>query len=234
MLRLGTSGWSYREWRGVLYTAGMPQTLWLQRYAQTFSTVELNAAFYRLPAAGSIDGWREGVPSGFAFAVKASQYLTHRRTPPAATEIESFITHMARLGDRLGPLLFQFPPTRKRDDGWLEAYLAALPAGGQYAMEFRHASWHDDGVYAMLERRGIALCLADQGGAEMPCVRTAGFGYARFRGYEGEPRRYPPKTLDAAIARIAALFDPAEETFIYFHHGVAGLEDALRLRESVP
>lgn len=226
MLRIGTSGWSFKEWRGAFYPPDLAPARWLAYYASHLSTVELNAAFYRMPAADTIHGWYRGVPDGFTFSVKAPRLLTHRREPPSRAELERFVQAMAALDDRLGPLLFQFPPARKRDDDWLLDYLEALPSGHRYVFEFRHASWYDQAIYEALAQSRVALCLHDQGGVTMAEVQTASFGYVRFRGYEGGPNHYPIELLDAAREHILALFGRKADVYVYFHHGVAGVQDA--------
>ncbi|TAM76967.1 DUF72 domain-containing protein [bacterium] len=231
MVHVGTSGWSFTQWRDHFYPHELSQKQWLAYYARHFSTVELNAAFYRVPSDATIAGWRDGVPGGFLFSVKASQRLTHRREAPTIVDVEWFVTRLEALGDRLGPFLFQFPPTRKRDDEWLRAYLAALPAGSRYAFEFRHPSWYDDAIFTALKERGVALVMSDHPGAASEAVRTTDFGYVRLRGPAGNDERYPPEELDAALRRIQRLFDPACDIYVYFHHGVAGIQDALALPE---
>jgi len=228
LLHVGTSGWSFAEWRDHFYPRDVPQKQWLGYYAERFSTVELNAAFYRMPTEAAIASWRDSVPPGFVFSVKASQRLTHRREAPTAADIEWFIEKIEALGNRLGPFLFQFPPTRKRDDDWLEAYLEALPAGCRCAFEFRHPSWYDDTIYEALAERGVALAMSDHPGAAMADVRTADFGYMRFRGPEGNDEPYTDEALAAARTRIERLFEDLLDVYVYFHHGINGFADAAR------
>ncbi|TAM91866.1 DUF72 domain-containing protein [bacterium] len=231
MLHVGTSGWSFTEWRNHFYPHEISQKQWLAYYAQRFSTVELNAAFYRTPSDMTVASWRDGAPHGFLFSVKASQRLTHRRDAPTVVDVERFITKMEALGDHLGPFLFQFPPTHKRNDTWLRAYLGALPSGCRYAFEFRHPSWYDDAVFTALEERGVVLVTSDHPGAALETVRTADFGYVRLRGPAGNDERYPPQELDTVVHRVQQLFDPACDVYVYFHHGIAGIQDALTLAE---
>ena len=228
MLRIGTSGWSFPEWRGHFYPRDLPQKQWLAFYAERFTTVELNAAFYRVPRDSVIASWRDEVPRGFSFSVKASQRLTHRREAPSIVEVEWFVAKLEALGDRLGPFLFQFPPTRKRDETWLHAYLDALPSGNRYAFEFRHASWFHEQVFAALKERDVALVTSDYTDAASTAVRTAGFGYTRFRGPSGEDEPYAKEALAASYARLERLFPDPSEVYIYFHHGLSGVADAAR------
>ncbi|TAM56314.1 DUF72 domain-containing protein [bacterium] len=228
MLHIGTSGWSFPEWRDHFYPRDLPQKQWLEYYAQRFTTVELNAAFYRMPSAPAIATWRNAAPPGFLFSVKASQRLTHRRDAPSLVEVERFIARLEALGDRLGPFLFQFPPTRKRDDAWLHAYLDALPSGNRYAFEFRHASWFQGDALALLQEHGIALVTSDYTEAAAQAVRTASFGYVRFRGPAGADEPYTEAALRAVHAQLQRLFHADEGVFIYFHHGLSGVADAAR------
>ena len=159
---VGTSGWMYRDWRDLVYPEGLPKRLWLHHLSRRFPTIEINASFYRLPTAETFDRWRLEVPPGFRFAVKMSRYLTHlRRFRDPAEPLARFWDRARHLGDRLGPVLFQQPPTFARDLGLLRELLDALPDEMRAAFEFRHPSWHDDEVLAALDDAGAALVLAD-------------------------------------------------------------------------
>jgi uncharacterized protein YecE (DUF72 family) len=144
MIRVGTSGWLYRDWRGELYEPGLPQARWLERYAESFTTVEVNASFYRLPERATFERWRDGTPERFVFSLKASRYLTHlKRLLDPAQGLERFRDHATGLGAKLGPVLFQLPPGFAADPTRLEAFLAAVPAELRGAWEFRDRSWVD-------------------------------------------------------------------------------------------
>lgn len=139
---VGTSGWQYRDWRGVLYPPQVPQRLWLEEYARRFGTVESNNAFYRLPSRELFASWREHTPEGFVMAVKASRYLTHmKRLRDPEEPVRRLLTHAEGLGDRLGPVLLQLPPNLRADARVLEACLYCFPEGVRVAVEPRHASW---------------------------------------------------------------------------------------------
>lgn len=156
-VRIGTSGWQYRDWRETLY-AGVPQRQWLERYAEAFATVEVNNAFYRLPDRATFAGWRERTPDDFCIAVKGSRYLTHvRRLREPAAPVGRLLAHTAGLGDRLGPVLLQLPPTLHADPSLLDDCLAAFPRQVRVAVEPRHSSWWTDEVAAVLRRHGAAL-----------------------------------------------------------------------------
>jgi uncharacterized protein YecE (DUF72 family) len=229
---LGTSGWQYRDWRGVLYPAGVPQRRWLEHYAARFDTVELNNPFYRLPSRETFAGWRERTPDGFVLAVKASRYLTHvRRLQEPAEPVARLLSHAAGLGDRLGPILLQLPPTLTAEPDRLAATLAAFPAGQRVVVEPRHDSWWTPRVRDLLHRYGAALCWADRLGPVTPTWRTADFGYLRL--HEGGARRWPryrPDALRRWLDRIGETFADTE-TYVYFNNdpGGAAVDDAVAL-----
>lgn len=161
-LFVGTSGWQYKDWRGVLYPDGVPMRLWLEEYAARFATVEINNAFYRLPTRETFESWRERTPPDFVVALKASRYLTHiKRLRDPAEPVDRLLSHAAGLGDRLGPVLLQLPPTLHADPGLLDECLGCFPADVRVAVEPRHDSWWTPQVRKVLESRGAALCWAD-------------------------------------------------------------------------
>lgn len=182
-VRVGTSGWSYDHWDGVLYPPGLPPADRLARYVQEFDTVELNASFYRWPREASFASWRRRLPDGFRMSVKAPRGLTHAKRLYAP---EAWADRIARswheLGDRREVLLVQLPPGQQRDDARLDWFLAALPWWVRVAVELRHPSWDHPDVYALLERRGAAYCVMS--GAGLPCVlrATAPLVYVRLHG----------------------------------------------------
>ncbi|MGW4275434.1 DUF72 domain-containing protein, partial [Streptomyces seoulensis] len=156
-LFVGTSGWQYRDWRGVLYPRGCPTRLWLEEYAAAFATVELNNAFYRLPERETFASWRARVPADFVIAVKASRFLTHvKRLREPAEPVRRLMSRAAGLGGRLGPVLLQLPPTLRADPDLLDACLARFPPGARVAVEPRHDSWWTPRVRGVLESRGGA------------------------------------------------------------------------------
>jgi uncharacterized protein YecE (DUF72 family) len=180
---IGTSGWSYDHWAGVLYPPGLPAGRRLQAYTGAFSTVELNASFYRWPPAQTFAGWRERLPEGFLMSVKAPRGLTHARRlrdPEAWTA--RIDDGWRALGPRAAMLLAQLHPAHERDDARLDAFLGALPGDVPVAVEFRHPSWHVDDVFRLLERHGATYCVMS--GAHLPCVlrATARRVYVRFHG----------------------------------------------------
>jgi uncharacterized protein YecE (DUF72 family) len=182
---VGTSGWSYKEWKGSFYPAKLPAEEMLRFYAGRFPTVEVNNSFYRIPAERVLAGWADQVPEQFRFVLKASRRITHNnRLSDEDGSLGYFLRAVNPLGQRLGPTLFQLPPTFQKDLGRLEGFLDKLPKRWAAALEFRHASWFDDQVYDLLRSRGVALVAVDEDEAEgpgSPLVATASWGYVRLR-----------------------------------------------------
>lgn len=191
MLAIGTSGWQYRDWRPGLYPAKLPQRLWLERFAEQFETVEVNNAFYRLPERHTFEQWRARTPAGFRFAVKMSRYLTHiKRLKDPAEPVARFLSRADALGDKLGPVLLQLPPTLKVDVAALDETLGQFPGHVRVAVEPRHESWWTDEVRALLEHHRAALCWADRHSRPLtPLWRTTDFGYLRM--HEGRAKPWP-------------------------------------------
>jgi uncharacterized protein YecE (DUF72 family) len=230
-LFVGTSGWQYKDWRGRLYPADVPVRRWLEEYTGHFATVEINNAFYRLPSRETFEAWRERVPRDFVVAVKASRYLTHiKRLKEPAEPVDRLMSHAAGLGDRLGPVLLQLPPTLKADPGLLDACLACFPASTRVAVEPRHDSWWTPELRKVLENRGAALCWADVRARPVaPLWRTADWGYVRFhQGRAKDWPRYGTQSLRTWADRIAGTWPDAEDVYVYFNNDPNGaaVEDA--------
>jgi uncharacterized protein YecE (DUF72 family) len=184
-LLVGTSGWSYKEWKGSFYPPKMAPDEMLPFYASRFTTVEVNNSFYRIPSEKVLAGWAGQVPSDFRFVLKASRRVTHNsRLAEVDGSLEYFLRAVNPLGARLGPTLFQLPPTFKKDAGRLRDFLARLPRRWIAALEFRHPSWFDDEVYDLLRSHDVALVTVDEDESEgggAPLVPTASWGYFRLR-----------------------------------------------------
>jgi uncharacterized protein YecE (DUF72 family) len=180
---VGTSGYSYKEWKKKFYPEGLRQNEMLSYYARHFSTVEINSTFYRMPEASVFHAWAEQVPDDFRFVFKAPQTITHRRRlKDARRETKSFLRAVAALKRPRAPLFFQLPPNFKKDLPRLEAFLDLFGSETLAAFEFRHASWFDDDVFRALRRKSIALCIADMDNSPLPAViSTARWGYVRLR-----------------------------------------------------
>ncbi|HKG36530.1 MAG TPA: DUF72 domain-containing protein [Solirubrobacterales bacterium] len=233
-VRVGCSGWSYASWRGGFYPQGLPPARWLEHYAQTFDTVEVNATFYRLPAPSMVAGWAEHSPPGFLFAVKASRYLTHiRRLRDLGQGVERFYERLEPLvkSGKLGPVLWQLPANFRHDEDVLGAALAALPAG-RHAFEFRHESWFRPSVVRLLEAHGAALVVADDARRELPRLTTSGWTYVRLHyGRHGRRGNYSDAELEEWRRRIAA-WRARRDAYVYFNNDWEGFapRNAARLR----
>jgi uncharacterized protein YecE (DUF72 family) len=221
---VGTSGYVYPHWRrGVFYPAGLRQREELAWYSARFRTVELNNPFYRLPPPESFDRWRDAVPDDFLFAVKASRYISHiRRLRDAAEPVALLVERARRLGDRLGPILFQLPPTYAADLGVLRGFLDGLPRGYRWVVEFRHPSWHAAEVYDTLADREVALCIPVGGRVRPDLVTTAPFVYLRMHAGKGEGGGFTADQLRWWAGRLRALDRAGKERFVYFNNDAGG------------
>jgi uncharacterized protein YecE (DUF72 family) len=214
---VGTSGYSYKEWKGNFYPEKLPAKEMLGFYAERFRTVEINNTFYRAPEASVLESWAGQVPDHFRFVLKAPQDITHRKRLKDAGELVSaLVASAAVLKDRLGPLLFQLPPNFAKDVPRLRDFLALVPKGTRVAFEFRHASWFDDEVFGLLRARNAALCVADaDDDLEVPFVATADWGYLRLRRPD-----YDSATLALWAKRMQS--QNWQDAFVFFKHEDAG------------
>lgn len=218
-LHVGTSGWAYKEWKPAFYPEGLPQDRFLAHYAGVLSACEINATFYRLQSEAAVARWAQATPPGFRFAVKAHRRLTHTRTLPpdegGAEFLERFLESLTGLGDRLGAVLLQFPPTRARDDGALEGLLSCLPRGLPVALEFRHDSWDDGAVRERIAEHGGTVCVSDRQGAVLERLPPGPLAYVRLRG-----DAYTPESRAAWLALLER--EAAERPVYVFakHEGV--------------
>ncbi|HEX4392579.1 MAG TPA: DUF72 domain-containing protein [Mycobacterium sp.] len=221
-IHVGTSGWSYPHWNGVLYPPGTSSAGRLDVYTKRFDTVELNASFYHWPRDSGFTSWRQRLPTGFQMSVKAPRGLTHGRR---LREPEAWVDRIAScwhaLGDRRGVLLVQLAPADERDDARLDYFLSRVPPWIRVAMEFRHPSWHNEQVFALLERHGAAYCVMS--GAALPCIlrATADFVYVRLHGpdsnalYAGS---YAPDDLRWWADRILEWTASGKDVYAYFNN----------------
>ncbi len=224
----GTSGFSYDEWRGRFYPEDLPADAMLGYYAEKLAGVEINNTFYRMPKRAVLEQWGRATPESFRFALKASRRITHFSKLANVSDSVAYLVEVSSvLGEKLGALLFQLPPFLRRDDALLADFLALLPAGCPAAMEFRHPSWFDDRVFALLREKNVALCGGDrEEGPAPPLVVTADFAYLRLRAPD-----YDDAALGAWAARITA--EPWRRVFAFFKHETKGPELAARLVELV-
>jgi uncharacterized protein YecE (DUF72 family) len=233
---VGTSGFVYQHWRGILYPEDLPQRLWLARYVSEFPTVELNTTFYRLPRADAVQRWRAETPSGFVFAAKGSRYLTHmKRLLDPGPGLARYFEPVSLLRHKLAVVLWQLPPRWKANPERLDAFLRALPSRWRHAVEFRDESWYDPAVCDVLDRHGAAFCEHDLVRLRPPRL-TGGFRYLRFHGHTGKYQgRYGAEAL-APFARDLARSSREGDAFVYFNNDVGGhaVHDARDLIAMLP
>lgn len=224
IVRAGTSGFSYDEWKGLFYPDDLPASERLRFYASELPTVEINNTFYRMPKSDVVASWFEDTPPDFRFVLKASRRITHfSKLKDVADSVEYLFKVSAILRDKLAATLFQLPPWLRKDVALLRDFLDTLPAGSRAALDFRHLSWFDDEVYALLRSKDVALCGGDpeDDGVASPLVATASFGYLRLR-----DRDYDDAALDVWAERVRA--QPWQEAYVFFKHETVGPELAAR------
>ena len=214
---VGTSGYSYKEWKGTFYPEDLPDKQMLRFYGERFRSVEINNTFYRMPKASVLEAWAKEVPADFMFVLKASQRITHHQRLKDADGSVSYLLEVAgALKERLGPLLFQLPPYLRKDAPRLREFLVLLPSDRRAAFEFRHQSWFDDEVFGLLRDHRAVLCIAEaENELEIPFVSTADWGYLRLR---------RPDYGDAELKAWAKRVHEQEwrEAFIFFKHEEEG------------
>ncbi|MDP2031235.1 MAG: DUF72 domain-containing protein [Thiobacillus sp.] len=214
---VGTSGYAYKEWKGSFYPEDLPAKRMLHYYGEHFRSVEINNTFYRMPTAALLQTWAGEVPADFRFVLKASLRITHQHRLVDADEDVGYLLDVAgTLEQRLGAILFQLPPNLKKDAARLDTFLALLPASRRVAFEFRHPSWFDDEVFALLRSHQAALCIAEaEGDLDVPVVATADWGYLRLRRPD-----YSEAELRSWVARLRQ--QDWQDAFVFFKHEEAG------------
>jgi len=228
-IRIGASGFSYKEWVGGFYPPKTQGTKMLSYYAARLPTVEINYTFRAMPKPSMLEGWVEKTPSNFRFALKAPQRITHfARLRGIQDTLDYFIETAGRLGERLGPVLFQLPPDFARDDTVLADFLGQIQGRLRAAFEFRHKSWLEDDVFRLLEQNNAALCIAETEKLATPVLATAQHAYLRLR-----LENYDETALQGWAQHLKALAGKTEEIFVYFKHEAAAPHLAARLSELV-
>jgi uncharacterized protein YecE (DUF72 family) len=234
-IRIGTSGYVYRHWRkGVFYPAGLKAREELAYYATHFPTVELNNPFYRLPTAEMFQRWRDATPADFEFAVKASRYITHvKRLRDVGEELALFMERAEHLGPKLGPILFQLPPTLQADTPRLREFLPLLSSDRRWVLEFRNPSWHMDTAYRLLAEHHVALCIPVGGGVHPDRITTAPFSYIRMHRGQGPGGGFTNQELRSWAGQVRALSDAGKNVYVYFNNDWEGhaVRDAVKLEE---
>lgn len=234
-VHIGTSGWNYKHWIGRFYPTGLPQKKWLAYYADHFETVEINNTFYHLPQLTTFANWRDSVPPQFFFAVKGSRFITHmKKLKEPKTSSEKFFHGVSRLEQKLGPILFQLPPSWRVNLDRLAMFLEKMPLNHQYVFEFRNETWLHPEVYKLLRAHNVALCIHDFRRQQSPREITADFTYVRMHGpteaaYWGS---YSLRSLRSWAWQIKK-WQQNLEVYVYFNNDVEGcaVKDARRLKE---
>lgn len=234
LVHVGTSGWHYGHWRGPFYPENLPKPRMLGWYTRHFDTVEINNSFYRLPTTEALARWCRETPREFCFAVKASRYITHNhKLKDPEQSSEKFFSQMARLGRRLGPILFQLPPSWKLNLERLEEFLGTLPRRRRYVFEFRNLTWNVPAVYEALRRHNAAFCIFELAGFQSPLQITAEFTYMRLHGpggaYQGS---YSLEQLKTWRSRIRTWRTELQHIFVYFDNDQFGFaaQNAVQLK----
>ncbi|HLA10110.1 MAG TPA: DUF72 domain-containing protein [Pyrinomonadaceae bacterium] len=212
-LYVGTSGYSYKEWKGSFYPDKLPAKEMLSYYAERLPAVEINNTFYRLPQRTVLEAWAEQVPKSFKFAIKASQRITHfKRLKDVAEETKYLLDTAGALEERLGAVLFQLPPNMKKDLARLTDFLEVLPADTHAAFEFRHPTWLEDDVLTLLQEKHQALCISDTDDLPVSHIdKTAEWGYLRLRRVN-----YSEEDLSEWLRRIGD--QKWKDVFVFFKH----------------
>jgi uncharacterized protein YecE (DUF72 family) len=221
---IGTSGWSYRHWRGPFYPEALPAKRHLDFYAERFDTVEVNGTFYRLIARETLAAWREQTPDGFVFACKGSRFLTHmKRLTDCGQGLERYFERVTALEHKLGPIVFQLPAHFRPNPERLAEFLGCLPQGQRYAFEFRDPSWFTGEILDLLRRDNAALCLYEFAGQEAPLEVTADFVYIRLHGPEGPYQgSYGEPALELWARRLDGWRRQGRDVYCYFDNDQDG------------
>ena len=232
-IRIGTSGWNYSHWKDLFYPSKTPQTRWLEHYTTEFDTVELNATFYRLPKPATFENWRKRTPEGFIWSVKASKYITHiLRLKDIEESLARFYNHLELLGDKLGVVLIQLPPSLSFDKNLALGFCRALRPGIRHTIEARHRSWCETEVLELLRSHNIAWCISDTAG-RYPCLEavTADFAYLRLH---GPTKLYASEYTEDDLQNWAAKIRSWDvDTYLYFDNDFSGfaVKNARRMKE---
>ncbi len=234
-IHIGTSGYSYKHWRGRYYPEDLPASEWLRFYVRDFDTVELNNTFYHLPTEQAFDNWRKSTPHGFTFAVKGSRFLTHMiKLKDPERGLVNFLPRAERLRWKLGPILWQLPPKWNANAERLEIFLKLLPREHRYAFELRNPSWMTDEIYTILRKHNAAFCIYELAGYRSPVEITADWTYVRLHGptqfkYQGS---YTAAQLSEWADRIRQWSKSMKAVYVYFDNddSAYAVQNALTLK----
>lgn len=234
-LYCGTCGWNYRHWKDTFYKA-IPQKMWLEHYAASFDTVEINNSFYRLPEKCTFEKWHCETPAGFVFAVKASRYLTHiKKLKDSWEPLHNILENSSGLGKKLGPILFQFPPNWEMDLDRLESFLRMLPSGMRFAFEFRDDSWQNERVWSILAGYDASYCIMSSPGLPLYLKTTTDFSYIRMHsGGDEASGNYTDQHLGKWAGWVEEMLRRGD-VYVYFNndYNTYAVYNALTLRKMV-
>ncbi len=235
LIHIGTSGWFYEHWIQTFYPNKLPAEERLTFYSRYFSCVEINSTFYHLPSEQAVKNWAARTPSDFVFAIKASRYITHlKRLNDYETTVPNFLQQLRLLGKKLGPILFQLPPSFQKDENKIAEFLDFLPRNHLYVFEFRHPSWYSDNIYSLLKKHNCCLCITDLNGSLSPLELTSQLVYIRLHGpskaYRGS---YSASQLKNWHQRITDWSSKKLSTYCFFDNDEKGyaIKDAFRLEK---
>jgi len=236
-IHVGCSGWNYKHWRDLFYPKGLPARRWFEFYAGHFDTVEINNSFYRLPPPETFGKWRDQAPPGFCYAVKANRYITQAKKLLDCEEpLERMMSAARHLGDRLGPMLFQLPPSLGINLERLENFLRILPSDVTSVFEFRNSSWYIGATYELLERYGAAFCSHDMKGSATERIAVGPVAYVRFHGGVGKYwGRYPDEQLMGWADWMIEQARGGRPVWAYFNNDIHGhaIDDAQSLKSMI-
>lgn len=234
-IRIGTSGWHYNHWQGLFYPAQLPKSKWLEYYAENFDTVEINNTFYQLPKEVSLKRWHKQVPENFIYTVKTNRYITHiKRLKEVSEALERFFERINILAEKLGPILYQLPPSMHKDLNLLASFIKLLPKKQLGIFEFRHESWYCDDTFKLLDKSGIGFCIHDMPGKETPRIITGDVIYVRFHCPTGKYQgNYSKSALQDWANWLKEHIKEARCIYAYFNNDIGGhaIRNAKTLKE---
>ena len=236
-IRIGTSGWHYDHWKELFYPPDLPKNKWFEHYARHFDTVEINNTFYQLPKEVSLKRWHEQAPKNFLYSVKANRYITHiKRLKDTSEALERFFERIGLLKSRLGPILYQLPPSLHKDLDLLETFIKLLPRKQSSVFEFRHKSWFSEDTFNLLDKFGVGFCIHDMPGIISPRVVTGSIIYIRFHGSTGRYQGNYSKTALKNWAKwIKEHIQKVHGVYAYFNndYNAYAVGNAKELREQL-
>ena len=234
-IRIGTSGWYYNHWAGRFYPPDLPKSKWFEYYARQFGTVEIDNTFYHLPKEKSVQRWYELGPKGFVYTVKANRYITHiKRLKDTSEPLERFFKIAGLLKEKLGPVLYQLPPSLHKDLDLLKGFISLLPKRSLSVFEFRHKSWYDEDTFRLLDEKSAAFCIHDLAGLKTPRIITADLIYIRFHGPTGRyAGNYTKKALKNWAEWIKDNKSSVRAVYVYFNndYNTYAVQNAKQLEE---